>query len=131
MTTCLDSWAVLAWLDGDEPARSIVDECLSKQRPVMSWINLAEVHYRTHRDQGSDAATLVLNKLRVDFDCELPTERRIVEAALFKAAHPIALADCFAISTAADNDAVLFTGDPEILAIASLPCEVRDLRASG
>lgn len=73
---------------------------------------------------------MIVNKLRLDFDCELPTERRIVEAALLKAAHPIALADCFAISTAADNDAVLFTGDPEILAIAGLPCEVRDLRPS-
>ena len=55
----------------------------------------------------------------------------IFEVALVKTKHPIALADCFAISTAADNDAVLFTGDPEIIAIADLPCEVRDLRPSG
>lgn len=131
MTACFDSWAVLAWLDGDQPAQSIVDEALASHRPLMSWINLAEVHYRTHRDQGLDAATVVISKLRVAFDCELPTERRIVEAALLKAKHPIALADCFAISTAADSDATLFTGDPEIIAIDDLPCEIRDLRASG
>lgn len=107
---------------------SIVDESLASHRPLMSWMNLAEVHYRTHRDQGLDAATAVINKLRVAFDCELPTERRIIEAALIKAVHPIALADCFAISTAADNDAALFTGDPEIIDIEALPCEVRDLR---
>ncbi len=119
---------MLAWLDGEEPATALVSDAITKQRPVMSWINLAEVHYRTNRTHGARAATSVLNKLRVAFDCELPTERRIVEAAFFKAKHSIALADCFAISTAADDDAVLYTGDPEILAIGDLPCEVRDLR---
>jgi hypothetical protein len=43
---CLDSWAVLAWLDGDEPAAAAVAKALERERPAMSWINLVEVSYR-------------------------------------------------------------------------------------
>lgn len=96
----------------------------------MSWINAAEVWYRVQRAHGESDAVAVINSMRTSTDLELPTERRIIEAARLKAAHPIALADCFAISCAADNDAVLCTGDPEILEISDLPCEIRDLRAA-
>jgi PIN domain nuclease of toxin-antitoxin system len=44
VTECLDSWAVLAWLEGEEPAASRVQEALVS-RPVMSWINVGEVAY--------------------------------------------------------------------------------------
>ena len=124
---CLDSWAVIAWLDGENPAVEIVREVID-DRPVMSWINLAEVYYRLERDHGTKRAVNTINELRMALDLELPTERRILEAARIKSVHPIALADCFAISTAADNDATLYTGDKEILAAKDLPCEVRDLR---
>lgn len=128
MTVCLDSWAVLAWLQDEAPAAA-VDEAMATGRPLISWINLAEVRYLIHRERGERHANSIVNKLRHALDCELPTERRIIEAAIFKAGHAIALADCFAISAAADNDAVLLTGDPEILEIVDLPCAVRDLRA--
>lgn len=127
MTVCLDSWALIAWLDGENPAVNIVQEVID-ERPVMSWINLAETYYRMERDHGEKRAVDTVNEMRHALDLELPTERRILEAARLKARHPIAFADCFAISTAADNDAVLYTGDPEILGIKGLPCEVRDLR---
>lgn len=52
------------------------------------------------------------------------------ESAL-KAEHPIALADCLAVALAADEDAELLTGDPEIIEKAEeLPCKVVDLRGS-
>jgi hypothetical protein len=44
VTACLDSWAVLRWLEGVEPAAGRVDVVLA-QRPVMSSINLGEVYY--------------------------------------------------------------------------------------
>lgn len=127
MTACLDSWAVIAWLKSESPAADEVGAVIARERPVISWINVAEVRYHVERAIGDRRATQVVNKLRSLLDCELPTERRIIEASRIKAAHPIALADCFAISTAADNGAVLFTGDPEIVGIEGLPCEVRDL----
>ena len=65
MSFCLDSWAVLAWLDGDEPAATIVNEALESERPVMSWINLVEVIYRTaEENHGKDEADRVLDELR-------------------------------------------------------------------
>ena len=51
LNVCLDSWAVLAWLDGLEPAAARVEHVIH-ERPVMSWINLAEVYHRVHRDQA-------------------------------------------------------------------------------
>lgn len=127
MIACLDSWALIAWLDDHPRSADMVHEVM-ESRPLMSWINMAEVYYRIDREKGEKTAVAVTNKMRMALDLELPTERRILETARLKSVHPIALGDCFAISTAADNDAVLYTGDPEILAIKNLPCDVRDLR---
>ena len=52
MSACLDSWAVLAWLDGEEPAAEVVQRSLDQGRPVMSWVNLVEVEYRVRRQHG-------------------------------------------------------------------------------
>jgi predicted nucleic acid-binding protein len=45
-----------------------------------------------------------------------------------KARRAPALADCFAVATAAAHGASLLTGDPEILEASGLPCPVEDLR---
>jgi predicted nucleic acid-binding protein len=51
--------------------------------------------------------------------------------AALKAEHPIALADCFAIATAAAKNATLITGDPKILDRADqIRCALTDARAS-
>ena len=126
---CLDSWAVLAWLDGDEPAAAAVAEVLDRERPVMSWINLVEVSYRLTRDHGNDEADRAIAELRSQIGEDLPGVSAMRAVASLKAEHPVALADCFAIALAAENEAVLMTGDPEIIDRAKdLPCEVEDLR---
>lgn len=131
MSFCLDSWPVLSWLDGDEPAATMVDEALDRERPAMSWINLVEVHYRTARDHGKEEADRVVEELRPRITEHLPGISAMRAAASLKAEHPMALADCFAVALAASERAVLLTGDPEIVDRAvKLPCEVRDLRAS-
>jgi PIN domain nuclease of toxin-antitoxin system len=125
---CLDSWAVLAWLDGEEPALSRVEELISI-RPIVSWINLVEVYYRLERDQGRIAADDTLASVRSVVSPELPGTTRMIEAARLKARAPIALGDCFAVTTAAAHDLVLLTGDPEIIDLPDLPCQIEDLRA--
>lgn len=128
---CLDSWAVLAWLDGDEPAAAAVAEVLDRERPVISWINLVEVSYRLTRDHGNDEADRAIAELRSQVNEDLPGVSAMRAVASLKAEHPIALADCFAIALATENEAVLMTGDPEIVDRArDLPCEVKDLRPS-
>lgn len=127
MSICLDSWAVLAWLDGEEPALSRIDALLS-DRPILSWVNLVEVYYRLERDHGRQDADDVLASLRSAFSLDLPGTARMIEVARLKARASIALADCFAIATAAARGLVLLTGDPEIIHLENCPCEVEDLR---
>lgn len=129
MNACLDSWAVLAWLDGEQPALSRVDE-LIPARPVMSWINAVEVYYRIERDHGRDSADDVLRGLRAALTLDMPGTGRMVGVARLKASMPVALGDCFAIATATAHDAMLLTGDPEILTRTDLPCPVEDLRGT-
>lgn len=129
MSVCLDSWAVLAWLDGESPACEHV-EALLVDRPVLSWVNAVEVYYRLERDHGRRAADDVLAELRVAVELDLPGTARMIETARLKARLPIALGDCFAIATAAAHSLPLLTGDPEILGRTDLPCHVEDLRST-
>lgn len=127
MSVCLDSWAILAWLDGEEPAFSRLEQ-LVVTRPVVSWVNLVEVYYRVERDHGRSAADETLREMRAALAADLPGTARMIEAARLKARAAIALGDCFAIVTAAAHGFSLLTGDPEILNLADRPCDVEDLR---
>jgi len=129
MSVCLDSWAILAWLDGEEPALSRVNGLLPS-RPVVSWVNLVEVYYRVERDHGRDAANQALSSLRASLAPDLPGTARMIEAARLKARASIPLGDCFAAATAAAHGLVLLTGDPELLHLADAPCALEDLRAA-
>ncbi|MHB8430134.1 MAG: PIN domain-containing protein [Acidimicrobiales bacterium] len=114
MTECLDSWAILRWLDGDEPAAARVEAAMPSH-PVMSWINLGEVAYIVECRAGADRARHVVRELRSRLTLDLPTEARVLEAAHLKAEYALAYADAFAVATAIAHGATLLTGDPEIL----------------
>lgn len=127
MTIVLDSWAILAWLDGEEPAMSKVEAVL-ESRPNVSWVNLVEVAYRVERRHGRDIADRTVADVRRVLDADLPGTGRMLEVAHLKARLPIALGDCFAIATATALGAELWTGDPEIIDAPGLTCPVVDLR---
>lgn len=127
MRDCLDSWAVLRWLEGDEPAASRVDAALAA-RPVMSWINLGEVAYIVERAAGIDRCRQIVQDLRRRLNLDLPSDQRVLEAARIKAHYPMAFADAFAVATANAHHAILLTGDPEILN-ADADWTTEDLRA--
>ena len=114
MTECLDSWAVLRWLEGHEPAVSRLN-ALMPERPIMSWINLGEVAYVIERVAGAQRAQRIVNQLKQQLTMDLPTPQRVLEAAALKANHAMAYADAFAVATAMAHEATLLTGDPEIL----------------
>jgi predicted nucleic acid-binding protein len=127
MTICLDAWAIIAWLENVEPAATRVNDLLLDERPVMSWVNAGEVCYQVQRRRTRRDAIQVIRSLRSALNLELPGEERVLQAADIKAEHPVAYADAFAVATAIAWDAVLLTGDPEILtATAGWPVE--DLR---
>jgi predicted nucleic acid-binding protein len=128
LSFCLDSWAVLAWLDGEEPAHRRVEQVVAA-RPLMSWVNAVEVYYRVERDHGRSEADEVLTEMRRTIELDLPGTALMVETARLKAITPIALADCFAIATARARDLTLLSGDPEILD-RDVPCRVEDIRST-
>ena len=123
---CLDSWAVLRWLEGAGPAATRVEQLLAG-RPVMSWINVCEVFYVTMRTGGPTLARDVVDDLRRMLRLDDATPERVLEAGEIKAMHSMALGDAFAVATAMAHDAVLLTGDPEILD-ARGPWQTEDLR---
>lgn len=81
---------MLAWLDGEEPAQSRIEE-LSAERPLMSWVNLVEVYCRVACDHGPTAADQTLGDLRSALSLDLPGTARMVEVARLKARAPIDL----------------------------------------
>jgi uncharacterized protein len=123
---CLDSWAILRFLEGGSAAARRVRQVLRQGRPIASWINLGEVYYTIHRSAGSAEAEATLGLLRPLLTLDPATPERVLAAARIKAAHPLAYADAFAVATAAVHDAVLLTGDPEITR-RPVGCRVEDL----
>jgi predicted nucleic acid-binding protein len=126
-TYCLDSWAVLRFLECDSPAARRVRQVMRLGRPVMSWINLGEVYYTIHRVAGAAEAESTLGLLRPVLMLDAVSIERVLAAARIKALHPLAYGDAFAVATAAAHDAVRLTGDPE-LTRGSMGCRVEDLR---
>ena len=126
-TYCLDSWAVLRFLEGSSPAARRVRQVTRLGRPIMSWINLGEVYYTVHRTAGGAEAEATLALLRPMLALDAVTPERVLAAARIKATHPLAYGDAFAVATAAAHRAVLLTGDPE-MTTRSVGCRVEDLR---
>lgn len=127
MTVVLDSWAVLRYLEDTEPAAELVTDLLGVERPLMSWINLGEVHYVLRRSEGEEAAIETVRDLREVIDVRLPDERLVLDAARIKADYPMAYADAFGAALSIAQEATLWTGDPELL-VRDSPWRWRDLR---
>jgi predicted nucleic acid-binding protein len=115
VSVVLDSWAVLRFLEDAPPAAAAVAELLDREDPLMSWINLGEVHYVIHRVHGEESAIETVRDLRDVIDVRLPDEQIVMDAARIKAVHPMAFADAFAAALARSHGATLWTGDPELL----------------
>ena len=124
---CLDSWAVLRFLEGSSAAARRVRQVMRLGRPVMSWINLGEVYYTVHRTVGAAEAETTVAQLRPLLTLDAATPERVMAAARIKALHPLAYGDAFAVATAAAHDAVLLTGDPELTS-RSVGCRIENLQ---
>jgi len=116
----LDAWAILALLQGEEPAASKVKRFLKaagegKVELFISIINLGEVIYRIGKVKGEEDAMKTLNELQSLSITTMPaSEEGVFAAVRLKMKHPISYADAFAAATAKALKAVLVTGDPEL-----------------
>ncbi len=117
----LDAWALLALLQWELPAALRVQELLKAAEREetslsMSSINLGEVYYRIGRVQGRPRAQHALKTARLLPVSFLPADdEAILAAAEFKISYRLSYADGFAAAAAEKLDAVLVTGDPELL----------------
>jgi len=119
-TKVLDSWALIAFLE-DEPAAEAMEKLLAqaaaeKHKLLLSVVNWGEIYYNTMREVSREAAeqqaraiaTLPIDIVGVGDDLALARQ-----AAIFKATHKMAYADCFAAALAKIKNCELLTGDPE------------------
>ncbi|MBN1318274.1 MAG: PIN domain-containing protein [Anaerolineales bacterium] len=122
----LDAWAILALIQGEEPAASRIKELFDAASIgavdlSISLINLSEVVYRIGKSIGEKAAWETLNEIqRLPMSTIQINEEITWSAVRFKIEHPISYADAFAAATAKNMDAVLLTGDPELFMLSDL-----------
>ena len=117
----LDAWAVIAFLQAEEPANSRVKELLADAdtgttETCISVINLGEVFYTIAKRQGNSVArTAIAGVHKLPISVIDAAEERVFAAAEVKSKYPISYADAFAVAAAVEKQAVLATGDPEII----------------
>jgi predicted nucleic acid-binding protein len=115
-TRVLDSWAILEWMVGREPADAYVAGLLlqgegGSARLLMSAINVGEVLRKQHSTNLAEAWRESSGTLPVTI--EVPALEDIWHAASLKGSHPISYADAFAAALAQKYNCPLITGDPE------------------
>ena len=119
----LDAWAILALLQGEEPACSVVSKKLRDSSLViyMSWINLGEVYYILYRKHGEEEAESTLEEiLQLPVKFNEPDKKTIKNAAILKGKYRLSYADAFAIALAQKVNGILLTGDPEIISLKNI-----------
>jgi len=121
----LDAWALLALLQGEEPAASRVRQLLQNAQEgavelFISVINLGEVVYRIGKVKGEAEARETLDQIRQSPLVVVPaSEEAVLAAAGLKMHYSISYADAFAAATADQLSGILVTGDPELEQLAS------------
>ena len=118
MAHVLDAFALTAYFEkepGYEQVQELLTEAASGNRKLfLSTVNWGEVHYVTHRNYGLEQANRIAQVIGtfpieiVDADLEIAKQ-----AALFKVAHRLSYADCFAAALAKVKKSTLVTGDKE------------------
>lgn len=133
----LDTWAILAFLQSEEPAVARVRELLTDAEAgvadaSMSLISLGEAFYIVARRRGRKQARATVAAIR-----SLPIglldvpEERVLAAAEVKSRYAISYADAFAVAAAAELAGTLVTGDPEIVRWCQGIVGIEPLRRAG
>ena len=117
--TVVDSWGVLEWVYGHEPAASLFRSQLERAEAgelelLVSRMTVGEIFYNVRRKQRLGQSAGVLP----DFEAlpwhVLPVDDALVhDAAELKSQYPISFADCFVAALAQRHEAVVLTGDPD------------------
>ena len=126
MKIVLDAWAILAYLQREEPAATRVREILREAEAqrvdlFVSLINVGEVFYIIARRKGEKVAEETLEELRsLPLMILSPEPDTVIKAARLKSRYSLSYADAFAVVTAQELHATLMTGDPEIIELKEI-----------
>ena len=129
----VDSWAILAFLRGEEPGAAVMRRYLRRAqsgnlRLLLNVVNLGEVFYRLLQLTDKAQAEERLRQVKaLPIDIVPARESLVLEAARVKATHPLSYADAFAVATGRLENAPVITGDPEILGLPVSVVRVRRL----
>jgi ribonuclease VapC len=121
----LDSFALLAYFQaetGGPAVRALFEAARDSQATLhVSLINVGEMYYIVHREQGRERAEEMLRDLRaLPIALDLASEARILAAARIKAQYPLSYADAFVVALAQELGATVVTGDPEFKNVAAI-----------
>lgn len=137
----LDSWAVLAWLQGEKSGAVVKDlmrwaeghhEAGSKVKRVLgshlkepklliNIVNVGEVWYLLARRRGEKEAHSIVEEMTSGvLEVVSASDKVVWEAARFKMKYSIAYADAFAAATANLHQAKLVSGDPELRVVKEI-----------
>ena len=120
MRKVLDAWAMLAWLQDEQPAADKVQILLENaeagtSRLIMNIINVGEVYYRLAKKRGEGEAEAFLKDLKgMPIKTSPAPIKLVLEAARLKGRYKISFADAFAVATAMRQQSPLVSGDPEL-----------------
>ena len=114
----LDSWALLAYFEGQESGAKVVEILKQASKGsfdlLISVINWGEILYIIEMRHGRDKRDEVerfMNQMQLDI---IHADRELTrEAAGLKAAYKLPYADCFAAALAKTRKAAVVTGDKD------------------
>lgn len=120
-----DSHALLKFFQKEKGYEKIVHLLAEiKKAGVIKYINainLGEIIYSTKREFGDQKKLEVIANLeRLKFTILTISNKLILEAAEYKAQYSIPYADCFALASAIEHNAIIVTGDPEFKKVEHL-----------
>src|SRR5215469_10089772 len=101
-TRVLDSWAILEWVQGRDPARQLVSALMTdaeqgRTRLLMSAVNAGEVYYIIRKQYSVALAESWRDSApALPVTMEVPAIDDIWDAATLKSRYPISYADAFA-----------------------------------
>jgi len=115
----LDSFALLAYLNKEanfERVKLILSQAQKSGAFVlMNEINIGETYYILFRKRGAKQAEFFIDTILPGLPIApvSNTFESVLEAARIKAEYPLSFSDCFAVSTARRENAIVLTGDSE------------------
>ena len=137
----LDSWSILAWLEGESQGEKVKDlihwvdgkrslriknligdSKIERIRLFINIINLGEVFCILGRRKGEEEANETISEIKESPIEVIPASNSLVfKAASLKVRYSIAYADAFAIATAITRKGFLLTGNPELKGLKDVP----------